>query len=445
LLRKWLCRLARVTFVLAIGLAVAASAFAIWWLNSLNGLPDIGDPFDVAAFRSFSVPDDQNAFTFVRRANEKLTPLRGWRQSKGTGPDDPISAWSIANPKLREWARENREALELFLQGADRPDAAHPAGEPTANAEVRRLNWVAIHEARRRQESGDMAGAWDCYRAVLRMITHCRRRGSITQRYSARQTSFYLPLRLTDWVTDPRTTPAQLHAALDEVLKNEPNPDWNISAIKHAYLELMREIERPMPLFEEKWTFGLGDLALTPTMIDQLKLARRFMWREPERSRRVLRLLFAQYLAHLETRELPPRKPAVWVRLSYLTSTKPVTKRGFTFPLYPVSPEAPVGARALSPQAVAGWLVATLDARVWLERGFDSDEWPWPPDRAGEWSGVADDKAYRDLVIMLATKIYLRERGSSPASDEALVGTYLKRLPVDRAPEVDDGTAPKVE
>ena len=41
---------------------------------SLNGLPDVGDPFDVAAFRAFRVPDDQNAFAFLRRAEEKLTP-----------------------------------------------------------------------------------------------------------------------------------------------------------------------------------------------------------------------------------------------------------------------------------------------------------------------------------------------------------------------------------
>ena len=61
-------------------------------------------------------------------------------------------------------------------------------------------------------------------------------------------------------------------------------------------------------------------------MIDYLEAARRFLLREPERSRRVLRLLCAQYLAHAETRELPPRKPAVWARFSYLTSTNPVTK-----------------------------------------------------------------------------------------------------------------------
>ena len=57
----------------------------------------------------------------------------------------------------------------------------------------------------------------------------------------------------------------------------------------------------------------------------------------------------------------------------------------------------------------------------------------------------ADRKAYRELVIMLATELYRRERGSLPSSDEALVGTYLKSLPDDRPPDVDDGTAPIVE
>ena len=74
LLRKRLRQLLRVMLVLTICLAVAARALAIWWLNSLNGLPDIGDPFDVAAFRTFSLPDDQNAFTFFRRAWKAVEP-----------------------------------------------------------------------------------------------------------------------------------------------------------------------------------------------------------------------------------------------------------------------------------------------------------------------------------------------------------------------------------
>ncbi len=95
LLRNRLRQLRRVTLALAIGLAVVATALGIWWSTSLNGLPDIGDPFDVAAFRAFRIPDDQNAFVFLRRAHEKLTPIR-W--GEGPHPDDRKFSWSIADP-----------------------------------------------------------------------------------------------------------------------------------------------------------------------------------------------------------------------------------------------------------------------------------------------------------------------------------------------------------
>ena len=291
LLRKRLRQLARVTLVLAICLAVAAAALAIWWSTSLNGLPDIGDPFDVAAFRAFSVPDDQNAFAIILRANEKVTPIRGGSWAQGPYPDDPKFSWSIAKPKMREWAGENREALELFLRGAEQPDASLPAGDPTADVVPNNLDSVAFLEASRRQESGDTTGAWNCHRAVLRMITHMRRRGGPRQRYWAKRVNRTLHRRLADWATDPKTTIPQLHTALDEVLKNEPNPDWDLFAIKSGYVELMRQIERPMPLsvqqeIEGEWTFGFGDMALSPTMIEYLEAAHRFLLREPEQSRR---------------------------------------------------------------------------------------------------------------------------------------------------------------
>jgi hypothetical protein len=65
MLRKRLRQPRRVVVAVVACVAVAATALAIWWLNSLNGLPDIGDPFDVAAFRAFRIADDQNAFAFL--------------------------------------------------------------------------------------------------------------------------------------------------------------------------------------------------------------------------------------------------------------------------------------------------------------------------------------------------------------------------------------------
>jgi len=103
-----------------------------------------------------------------------------------------------------------------------------------------------------------------------------------------------------------------------------------------------------------------------------------------------------------------------------------------------VSPDAPTGARSLPPGDIAVWLVTTEDAKLRILVA-DRFGWPWPPDR------LQDRRAHRELLIMLATELYRRERGSLPSSDEALVGTYLKSLPDDRSPDVDDGTAPTVE
>jgi hypothetical protein len=118
LLRKRLRQLLRVVVVLAACVAVAALVLAIWWLNSLNGLPDIGDPFDVAAFRTFRLPDDRNAFTFFRRAWKSIEPIYG-------------GGWSETNPEFRAFVEANRPAVELFIKGAEQVDGiSGPVGEP---------------------------------------------------------------------------------------------------------------------------------------------------------------------------------------------------------------------------------------------------------------------------------------------------------------------------
>ena len=153
----------------------------------------------------------------------------------------PVSSltWSQADPKSREWVEANRQAIELFQQGADQSDAANPDGDSVVNGQ--RMALLVLLEADRRQASGDMAGAWDCYRAILRMATHTRRRGSLNQRVDlyvywdglSRQ-------RLATWAADPRTSIPQLHGALEEVLKSEPRPEWDSFAMKSGYLAMMR-------------------------------------------------------------------------------------------------------------------------------------------------------------------------------------------------------------
>ena len=433
LLRKRLRQLVRVTFVLAICLALAATAFSIWWLTSLNGLPDIGDPFDVDAIRGLEIPDDENALTFLRRAQEKLVLLP--ELPRAVSAAAPTVGWSQADPKLRAWVEANRPAFELFQQGADRPDGIwEPAGPlywqnyPMVGSGS--LMWVALLEGGRRGESGDMAGAWECYRAVLHegpMFGNQRNVGWVSQ---TNQVHTALRQRLATWAADPKTTIPQLRRALDEVVLSEPKPEWDAFSLKLEYLELIRKLSQygnqihQAP--EEALSYRLGGFEVPTNLAESLSAGHRFLNHEPERSRRALRLLFANWLAHVEIPELRQERPAVRAAFSIGTSTSSI-------PLYPVSPLAPAGARLISPHEVASWLVSTKDAKTLL---YDCS-WPYVFNQ--------ERRGYRDLVLSLAEELYHREHGVLPSSEEALVGTYLKSLPDDGSADLADGTVPTVQ
>ena len=336
LMRKRLRQLLRGTLVLASCLAIGATALAIWWLTSLNGLPDIGDPFDVAAFRALRIPDEQNAFVFLRRADQKLTPYPDLPRAVGLAA--PMVSWSKADPKLRAWVEENRHALELFQQGAEQSDAIQDlTGDPLnfyGGVNAYGLTVLALLEGGKRQESGDTAGAWDCYRAVLRMTAHSIRRRSDVPFHNSQ----YLPLAAAtphDMGGRPEDHDSPASPRPERSGQDRANAGLGFVALKILYLEIMRSLEQPMdPLQQQELegasTYRLGDMELSADIIGYTKAARRFLLREPERSRRVVKLLCANWLAHVEEPELPPRKPAV---RALLTALKPCSVA-----LYPVSP-----------------------------------------------------------------------------------------------------------
>ena len=69
---RWLVRSRRRMATAAVVLLAMLAAPPLWWSIQLLGLPDVGDPFDVQAFRSITVPDDRNAFVLFRRAADRL-------------------------------------------------------------------------------------------------------------------------------------------------------------------------------------------------------------------------------------------------------------------------------------------------------------------------------------------------------------------------------------
>jgi len=432
LLRERLRQLSRVTLVLAICLALGGTALLIWWLTSLNGLADIGDPFDVAAIRAFHIPEHRNAFTFFRRANEKLSPFPH-------APQEEIAAagvaWSKADTKLRAWVEANRLAIELFLQGAEQSDGiSRRPGEPysprhSADLGPHYLTLLTLLEGGRRAERGDMAGAWDCYRAVLRATVHSARRGVLVERHWASVHHGWLRSRLETWAADPRTTIAQLRRALEESVEGQPRPEWHAFSLKVEYLDWMRDLEATRHpdrnALQEEWTYRVGDMELPHDLTVWHYLARRFLLREPERSRRAIRLLFANWLAQVEMPELRQRKPTALARFHHANHSDSLR-------LYPVAPDAPAGARVLSPHELANWLVTASDLKLIV----------W--NRLKPAVRFRERYEYHELVVALAGELYHRERGVHPSSEKELVGTYLKSLPDDGSAELEDGTTPTV-
>ena len=90
---------------------------------SLRGLPDVGDPFDVAAFVA-EVPEDEDAFGLFDRALDALDDrdLLGMTQALQASRR---ADWT-SDTELRGWVDRNRQAMRLWRLGTERARSRPP-------------------------------------------------------------------------------------------------------------------------------------------------------------------------------------------------------------------------------------------------------------------------------------------------------------------------------
>ncbi len=412
---RWIGQSRRRIVVASLMVLAMIAAPPLWWATQLWGLPDIGDPFAVAAFRAFTIPDNRNAFVLYRQAAERLKPISDF-EKRTSSQVNLLARWSKTTPQLRQWLEENREALELYRQGAERPDALDPEigsyreGRQTFQA-IRSFHLLGLLEASRREEQGDIVGAWTWYRAMLRTLHHIGMHSTANRRMIAQYWSKQLLDRLMDWAADPRTTPAMIRQALEDVVASESLAPSETDTLKTEYLKMDQWLDlsnnpgRDLPMFSFERLWSNRDYQLNPEQLQVLWDAWRFWRREPERSRRVIRLVMANWLAHYN--QPPGDRP------------KPDPDPSLNFDFYHFGPDAPAKARGFSPKDLGRWMDSTHDAQVlfgMLElnkvRGY-------------EWTN------HRELLILLATQLFRRDHGSDPPTPEALVGPYLRSLPAE--------------
>jgi hypothetical protein len=426
---RWFFRSRRRALTASAILVAMIAVPPVWWSVQLMGLPDIGDPFNLQEFQSLRIPDDRNAYILYRQAAAALKPLKSSLKPAEIPSGQP-GPHPKDNQEARRWVEENREAMELYRQGTERPDALDLVMPNTPHSwevieKMRSFHVLALIEMSRLEQQGDMAGAWGWYRAALRATHHICLRGSTVARMNAHRWQRELLERATFWAADRRTTPALLRRALDDVLACEAFTPSESYTIKAEYPRLDRALDgsfrsgRYRIVMQWQAMLKSSNYRLTPEQLESLADAWRFWRRERERSRRVIRLAVANWLAYWD---LPPdRRP------------KPAPDLSGPYEFYAFGPEAPAKARTLTPEALDHWLATTTDANELL-RGFSFQGLRLP-----------EQANHRTLVVLLATQLYRRDHGSDPPSEKALVGPYLKSLPddgtgTDEAGPIDGGT-----
>src|SRR5262249_23667513 len=133
---------------------------------------------------------------------------------------------------------------------------------------------------------------------------HISLRGTVSRRMDAARQSVEIRRRILGWATSARTTPAMLRQALDDVLACGDFRPSDSFILMLGYLGEGPALGGAIPpgreLLMQKLTGALGSRGyqLDPEQIRWLADAWRFWRRDQERSRRVMRLVFANWLAY---------------------------------------------------------------------------------------------------------------------------------------------------
>lgn len=389
---------------------VGLTLFLTWRATTLSGLPDIGDPFDVDAF-DVEVADDRNAFILYRQAVDRMVKEP---HSRVTG------VWATAGVAERRWLDDNREALALWRLGTDRPDSLHARARTSTfetvlktSQNLRGFARLATLEATRLEAEGDFAGAWVWHHALLRSSRHLGRRGCFIDRLIGIAIHSVSSARINHWAAEPKIDASSLRRALDEVIAIDAMTPPDSDAIKWEYLSFLNSMNDPKLMDSVALLNSPRGPSLGPAVRRSIDSALRIFKREPERSRRVIRLVFANWLAYCDLPAATRPK---------LLGPNPAASNGATPPtlngLYATDPSAPANARALPPEVLARWFDSTLYAKQCLPAKFAVD------------MALARERSVQaNLVVTLANELHKREHGDYPAKAEDLVGPYLKALP----------------
>jgi hypothetical protein len=384
-------------------LIVVAGSLALLVWYRIASTPDADEPFDVRSFVSFSIPDDQNAFTYYRQAKgrlveeSKFVPDEKARAALWKSYGETIDGgWSKANEPLRSWLSANQPALEVWNRGTKSADARENLpGEADLNTlspvsqSLRDFARLALTQAAQKSAEKSPANAWTWYRALLRSSRHVGRHSEIIGRSIGVAIHGMTVEPVLRWSSRPELTAADLRHALADVLTIDEMTAPPSDSLKAEYLFACQTVKAS--------AVGWSGLSLR-------------LMRYPDRVQYALKLVYANWLSQIDR----PR-------------FRRLRAKGRQWELFELDPATPPNPKVLSP--------AEVEDRCGLAQGTmqaTTISLLMPGVRA--FIDALDRERTRQaaLVLGLALELYHREHGHFPAAlDELVKAGYLKSIPAD--------------
>lgn len=315
--KKWARR--KRVFKILIVVLIICSPF-LYRASRLWKLPDIGEPFDVQKFVSYSPTDEENAFTYYRRAGGEITLAPRIPLSNPTPADKGVTdaVWSTfeeienssepAVPHQQEWEKwinENKEALLDWQAGTTRIESLHiPPAEMEIGTQLEtthklhQMRQLVIVKAKLLADAGKLDEAWDWYRALFRCSRHLghhhsgvvdRIVGSLLYNTACKGVLYH-------WANNDQVTDKQLSLAISELIEINAMTTPIVEQLKAEYVmcintlaagDWAKKLIRP----------GVGSAGEDNDFFNSIAY---WLANEPNVSRRLLNIHISQFLDGLD-------------------------------------------------------------------------------------------------------------------------------------------------
>lgn len=378
----------------------------------LYGISDMPEPFDVAEFAKWDVPEEDNAFTDYRLAVEMKSKLGTikipWSVEQAMNSPWPESDEALSDDTLLEWIQVHRESLEVWRRGTAQQKAKYMSPlrmSSTTPLPViqEQLNFalLAAIEVRRCLKKNELDEAFQWGRAILRAGGHTTFRGNLIQGIVGSALHEMAAISIQKWAEHPEVTSAQLMSALATIRQDELLYESASNILKAEYLSVQNTLtsgewrETPSPSGGPKSGFTSAAMHFA-------------MWvmGEPDVTRRLYRQMVANYLREID-KPISRRTERVASSELNLFETDPAV------PLLP----GQMNPREIDLQSKRSFMVKQL---LPVTKNIDIDE-------------VILRRRVRQsaLETLLAVKAYQHDNCEFPDEIADITPKYLDRIPQD--------------